>query len=88
MEIKRTAEIFVETRRRLVIVQPIYAGQILCPRCAEQMIEAETAASLLAVSRRFVYRQIEKTDAHFVETDAGILLVCPNWLTANLPESE
>ena len=88
MEIKRTTEIFVETRRRLVIVQPIYAGQILCPHCAEQMIEAETAASLLAVIRRLVYRQIEKPDAHFVETGTGILLVCPDWLTDSMPESE
>jgi predicted RNA-binding Zn-ribbon protein involved in translation (DUF1610 family) len=88
MEIKRTTEILVETRRRLVIVQPEYAGRILCPQCGERMIEAEIAAALLAVSRRFVYRQIEKPDAHFVETGAGILFVCPDWLADGLPKPE
>ena len=80
MEIKRTTEIFVETKRRFVVSQPEHAERILCPHCAAQMIEAETAASLLAVSRRSVYRRVENGEAHFAETEAGILLVCPNWL--------
>jgi hypothetical protein len=30
MEIKRTTEIFVETKKRLVFLRPENAGQILC----------------------------------------------------------
>lgn len=52
------------------------------------MIEAETAATLLAVSRRFVYRRIEKPDAHFLETETGILLVCADWLANDLTKPE
>ena len=88
MEIKRTTEILVETRRRFVIVQPENVGRILCPRCAGQMIEPETAASLLAVSRRYIYRQIEKPDAHFVETETGIVLVCSDCLSGRLQQPE
>jgi hypothetical protein len=88
MEIKRTTEIFVETKKRLVFLRPENAGQILCSQCGEQMIEAEIAAALLAVGRRFIYQQIEAGGAHFVETGAGVLLVCPGWIGGRLQQSE
>jgi hypothetical protein len=88
MEIKRTTEIFVETKKRLVILRPENAGQILCSQCGEQMIEAEIAAALLAVSRRFVYRQIEAGGAHFAETATGILLICPDSIDGRSQQPE
>lgn len=81
MEIKRKTEIIVETNRRFVIHQPESAEQVFCPRCAESMLTAEQTAAYFKVSRRDVYRLIENHTVHFTETEAGILLVCPNSLT-------
>jgi hypothetical protein len=78
METKRTTEIFIETNRRIVIRQPDSAAQIICPDCAEPMLTAERTAVVFGISRRTVYQIVENTAAHFVETEAGILQVCPN----------
>ncbi|MCY7348045.1 MAG: hypothetical protein LH614_17775 [Pyrinomonadaceae bacterium] len=80
MEIKRTTEIFVETNRRLVIRQPESAEHFLCPNCNDAMLAAEQIAVVFGISRRAVYQIIETEAAHFVETETGFLLVCPNSL--------
>ena len=84
MELKRTTEIFVETNRRFVIRQPEAAEQIFCPNCTELMLTAEQIAAVFDISHRAVYQIIENGAAHFVETEAGVLLVCPNSLAESL----
>ena len=84
MEFKRTTEIFVETNRRFVIRQPDAAEQIACPECAEPMLTAEQITAVVGISQRRVFQLVETDAAHFAETETGILLVCPNSLTAIL----
>lgn len=82
MEITRTTDILVETKRKFIIRHPPTDAQILCERCAGQMITAEATAVLFAVSRRVVYRLIENEAIHFFETEAGAIFVCPQSLDA------
>lgn len=86
MEFKRKTEIFVETSRRFVIHRPEAAEHLFCPQCGEPMLTAEQAAALFDIGRRAVYQIIENAHAHFVETEAGILLVCPDSLTKILQD--
>lgn len=77
MEIKRTTEIFVETKRRFVI-EPLETTleTVVCPQCAAPMIQAEQIARLLGISRRSVYQTIERGAWHYVETGDGFLYIC------------
>ncbi len=84
MEIKRTIEIFVETRRRIVVRQPEATEQVVCPDCNEAMIGVEAAAALYSINHRTIYRLIENTAAHFAETEAGAVMLCPSSLVALL----
>lgn len=84
MEIKRTTEIVVETHRRFVIRQSESGEQIVCPQCAEPMLVAEAIAELFGISRRAVYRLIENETAHFAETEAGAVMLCPSSLAVIL----
>ena len=77
MEIKRTTEFIVETKRRFVIEPHDTAPEAMfCPECAAPMISAEDIAALLNISRRSVYQIIESGAWHFVETGDGLLYVC------------
>jgi hypothetical protein len=83
MEVKRRKEIFIETRRRLIVYLPEAAEKIFCPICQsnELLISAEQTAAYLGINRRIVYRMVEtETTVHFIETETGILLVCLNSL--------
>lgn len=82
MEIKRKTEIRVETRRKFVVGLPASEEEFFCRRCdfSKPLISAEHAAQMLGVSRRVVYQIVETTEAHFAETETGILLVCPDSL--------
>jgi len=40
------------------------------------MAPPEQAAALLGITPREVYRRVEKGALHFMETDAGTLLIC------------
>lgn len=82
MEIKRTTEIFVETKRRLVVYQPETIEPVFCLDCNEQMLAAEQAAAVFQINCRSIYRFIETGAAHFAETEAGAALVCPSSLAA------
>ncbi len=84
MKIKHTTEIFVETNRRFVIRQPESGEQIVCPQCCEPMLAAEAIAAVFGISRRAVYRFIENETAHFTETEAGAVMLCPSSLAAIL----
>lgn len=87
MEIKRTTEISVEKTRRFVIRQPETNETMSCPTCGESMLTAEAAAALFGVKCRRVYQIIETGAAHFVETEAGALFVCPPSLDAAIGET-
>ena len=84
MEFKRKTEFFVETSRRLVIHQPESSEQFFCPQCSEPMLTAEQTASLLDVSHRAIYQMVENGTSHFLETETGVLMVCPNALQESL----
>lgn len=86
MEIKRTTEIFVETKRRFVVWQPEAASQSNCHLCGESVIAAEAAAALLNINCRAVYQFIESGAIHFAETEAGATLVCPTSIAALLDD--
>ena len=76
MEIKRTTEIIVETKRRFVIAPCETTPPMICPECAAPMVQAEQIAALLGISRRSVYQIIESGAWHFVETGDGLLYIC------------
>lgn len=96
MELKRTTEIFVETNRRFVIRQPEEsAEQIVCPNCAEPMLAAEQIAQIFGISQRRIFQLVETGGAHFAETNAGAVIICPaslgeilNGNAKQLPEGE
>jgi hypothetical protein len=79
MEIKRTMEILVETRRRFIFISPDDAARF-CPVCGELMLTAEQAARFFQINCRDVYRLIETEAAHFVETETGAVMICLAWL--------
>ena len=78
---RRRMEITVETRQ-MIIHRSTNQTPIWCTECASpvQLIEPEEAAVLADVSTRTIYRRVERGQLHFVETDAGKLLICPNFL--------
>lgn len=80
MEIKRKTEITIATRKRFVVRAAETEAQIFCSQCAELLMTAEQAAAFFNVSRRAVYQLVETGAAHWLETDTGVLLVCPNSL--------
>lgn len=82
MKSKRTTEIFVEMNRRFIVRQPASSERILCPECGELMLAAEHIADVFGITRRNVYRLIETSAAHFVETAAGAIFICPPSLEA------
>lgn len=73
-------EISVEKTRRFIIRLPETDKTIRCPACGEVMLTAETAAVLFRVKCRLVYQLVELGAAHFVETEAGAMFVCPSSL--------
>jgi hypothetical protein len=82
MEIKRTTEFFVESKRRIVIRQGESLEQFLCPRCGEPTLAAEQIAVVFGISRRRVYQLIETDAAHFAEIETGVVMICLASLTA------
>lgn len=87
MEMKRTTEILIESKRRFVVnpIEPA-AEQTFCPICTGQMFTAEQIAQVLFVSRRTVYSSVETKAAHFSEIEGGSVLVCLTSLAAILDD--
>ncbi|MBI3949045.1 MAG: hypothetical protein HY314_01115 [Acidobacteria bacterium] len=75
---KKRAEITFQTRERLVIRQRGNLVQAWCEACGEEvrMVAAETAAALVGISTRTIYRWIEAKQLHFTEPPRGVFLVC------------
>jgi excisionase family DNA binding protein len=82
-------EITVETSL-LIFRRGTNQFPVWCIDCSSpvQLITPEEAAVLTGVSTRTVYRRVERGHLHFVETDAGRLLVCPNCLPTSISAKE
>jgi predicted RNA-binding Zn-ribbon protein involved in translation (DUF1610 family) len=85
VKIRRKVEISIQKTKRGVILLPETEEIFACPTCGaeEMMIAAESAASVFGFSRRDIYRLVEAGTVHFLETDEGILFVCPKSLEEN-----
>lgn len=77
MEIIKRTNIFVKTERRLVIQNQPVDETVECRQCPGQMIAPGAAASFFGVSRRAIYRFIEREEIHFIETETNEIYVCP-----------
>ncbi len=89
MKRTRRMEITVETNL-LVIRRSTNRTPVWCVECSSpvQLITPEETAALAGVSTRTVYRRVERGQFHFVETDGGRLLICPNYLPTSISAKE
>lgn len=87
MNRKRRIEITIENR--LLVIRRFPLPAVWCPECSATtlMITPEEAATLVGVSTRTIYAQVESGQFHFVETTAGKLMVCPNSLPTSTSTS-
>jgi len=88
MSRRRRIEITVENR--LLVLRRAVHPPVWCAVCPTpvQMLTPEEATALTEVSTRWLYRQIEAGQIHFVETPEGRLLLCPHTLSNLLSEKE
>jgi hypothetical protein len=75
---KQRTTLSIETRK-VMVVRP--AGEMFdfwCEACGatSAMVTPERAAEILKIKPRVIYRQVERGELHFVETDAGELFIC------------
>lgn len=68
---------FIKTERKLIVRQQSANGFVVCERCSEPMILAQTTADLCGISSRVIYRLVAAGEIHFVETDANEIYICP-----------
>ena len=82
MRIRRIRKVTIETNETLVLRPSQVTVLAYCAECAAEveMLSAGAAASHFAVPLRWIYRAIESGQLHFLETSAGLVLVCPNSL--------
>lgn len=76
MKITRKTNILVSTRRKFVIRQPPSGEQKICEQCGELMTDAQSAAEIVGLSVREIYRLIEAGEIHFFENEEKICLIC------------
>ena len=76
MEIKRKFELLIETNRRYVIRQSSPDEKTACAQCGEPMLRVEQAANLFGIRQRRIFQIIEVESAHFIETEAGAVMIC------------
>jgi hypothetical protein len=84
VEIKRKIEVLVHTRRRFTLRPALADTNAPCIVCGGVMLAAEQTAIVCGLTRRRVYRIVEAGNAHFIETDTGVLLVCPDSLADHM----
>ena len=89
MEITHKTEISIQQTKRRVVLLPETEVVLSCPQCknGETMIIAERTASVFGFSRREIYRMVEESIVHCVETEEGILYICLKSLESNLTEN-
>jgi hypothetical protein len=83
---KRRTEITVETHEVTVIREAAKPSLAWCAGCEGEarMISPEEAAAVALTSTRRIYQQVEAGALHFIETQAGALLICFDSLAAHL----
>lgn len=88
MEIKQKIEMSVATKRRFIIRRARSSEEILCVECGGAMLTAEQCAAFLGINQRSIFQFIETGAAHFAETEAGAVIVCPPSLALILNGAE
>ena len=92
MKVRRTKKVTIQTNETLVLRPSQVTVLAHCAQCAAEveMLTAGAAASRVGVPLRSIYRAVEAGRLHFLETSAGLVLVCPNSLhrTNQLPAAE
>jgi excisionase family DNA binding protein len=80
---RRRTEISIETDRVMVISRPKQTLFAPCSKCGAEvpMVPVDTAAAMTGTSSLTIYRMVERRQLHFVETGAGLLLICSNSLS-------
>ena len=78
MKIIKKTHILVETKREIVISQSQSPPdeQIVCQQCGGQMMTAQTAAALLEINIREIYRLIGKENFHFSDSQLEVTHIC------------
>lgn len=78
MKKRKTTEIVVEREQILVIRRLANSAPQCCQQCGEQaqMVSVDEASSIVRLTARAIYQQVELQQAHFTETPDGKLLVC------------
>lgn len=86
MQIKRSFEQIVVTKRRFVIRQTPSDKQTTCAECGEPMVTIAQAAVLFRLRQSRIFQIIETGTAHFTEeeAEAGALMICLTSLSAIL----
>lgn len=79
---KKRTEVTIATREVVVIRRTGSVIRSWCAECAAEvrMVTAERAAALSGLSTRAIYRHIESTQIHFIETADGRLWICTHSL--------
>ena len=92
MKVRRMTKVTIQTNETLVLRPSQVTVLAHCAECAAEveMLTAGAAASRVGLPLRSIYRSIEAGQLHFLETSAGVVLVCPNSLrgTKQLPVAE
>lgn len=76
--LRRRIEITAETWRLLVVRRPGALASLWCEQCGAHaaFLPADLAAAVTARTAREVYRLVEASEVHFVESADGSVLVC------------
>ena len=76
---KKRTVITAETHQLTIIRRPRTGrAKAWCDRCQadSEMVSPETAAALLGITPREVYRRVETGAIHFIEIEGVKLLIC------------
>ena len=87
MEIKRSFEQLIVTKRRFVVRRTAPDAQTICAECGASALAVEQAAVFFGIKQRRIFRIIEAEATHFAETESGALMICLNSLAEFLEEN-
>lgn len=88
MEITRTTDILVETKRRFVVRRTPAAEPTFCADCGGATLTAERTAAFFGINQRIIFQFIESGAAHFAEIETGAVMICLPTLAALLPDRD
>ena len=84
MEIKRKFEKLVVTKRRFIIRQSPSNKEIACAECGGPMLTIAQAAIFFGIKQSRIFQIVETGAAHFIEAEAGALMICNTSLAESL----